>query len=298
MQGQATVPVVSAVIVSFNVRTYLLGALKALYLSTKIPIEVIVIDNASGDGSADAVEREFPQVTVIRQKANEGFGRATNVGLQRSRGEFLLLLNPDVIVERGCLETLVNFLRATPQAGAAGPRLRRPDGRLDLAARRGFPTVASAFYRFAGLSSLFPKSARFNSYNMGYFDETELHEIDAGTAACLMVRRSAMEETGLFDPEFFMYGEDLDYSFRLKQGGWKVFYVPGAGALHEKGASSRQATSSMLFEFHRAMWLFHRKHYASNLPAPVNGAVWLGIWTRWGVLRLRQRLSDDPRVSR
>ena len=297
MGDLATTPPVSVVIVSFNVRDYLLQALTALYADVTVPIEVIVVDNASSDGSADAVETRFPQVAVVRRETNEGFGRANNAGFERSRGEFVLLLNPDVIVDSGCLKTLSGFLRETPDAGAAGPRLRRPDGRLDLAARRGFPTPGAAFYRVAGLSRLFSRSPRFNRYNMGAFDERKVHEIDAGTAACLMVRRSAVDKVGLFDPDFFMYGEDLDLCYRLKQAGWKIFYVPEAGALHVKGASSRQATGPMLYEFHRAMWQFHRKHYAAGLPAPVNALVWSAIWARWALLRARHRFSSDPKVS-
>jgi GT2 family glycosyltransferase len=285
------------VIVNFNVREYLLKALAALYQDTSVEIEVVVVDNASSDGSADAVETTFPGVTVVRESQNVGFGRANNAGLTRCRGEFVLLLNPDVVVDRGCLATLAAFLSANPRAGAAGPRLRRPEDGLDLAARRGFPTPSAAFYRFAGLSRLFRNSPRFNRYNMGSFPEDEVHEIDAGTAACLMVRRSAIDQVGFFDPDYFMYGEDLDLCYRLKKGGWKIFYVPEAGALHVKGASSRQATGPMLYEFHRAMWLFHRKHYAADLPAPVNGLVWSGIWARWALLRARQRLTGESKVS-
>jgi GT2 family glycosyltransferase len=290
-------PVVSVVIVSFNVRDYLLRALSALDADSTVPMEVIVVDNASTDGSADAVEQQLPHVTVVRNDTNEGFGRANNTGFERSSGDLVLLLNPDVIVDRGCLKAMADFLLATPAAGAVGPRLRRPDGGLDLAARRGFPTPSAAFYRVVGLSRLFRKSPRFNRYNMGAFDDAAVHEIDAGTAACLMVRRAAVDKVGLFDPDFFMYGEDLDLCFRLKQGGWKIFYLPEAGALHVKGASSRQATGPMLYEFHRAMWRFHRKHYAASLPAPVNGLVWSAIWARWAVLRARLRLSSDPKVS-
>ncbi len=290
-------PLVSVVIVSYNVREHLLHALRALYASSGVIVEAIVVDNASSDGSAEAVEITFPQTAVVRNTTNLGFGNGSNCGLMRSRSEFVLLLNPDVLVEPDCLRTLVGFLRAHPKTGAVGPRLIRPDGRLDLAARRGFPTPRAAFYRMTLLSRLFPRSPRFNRYNMGFVPEGDVHEIDAGTAACLMFRRSAIDEVGPFDPDYFMYGEDLDLCFRLKQAGWKIFYVPAAVATHIKGASSRQATSAMLREFHRAMWTFHRKHYASGLPGPANGLVWLGIWGRWTLLSLRARLNRDRTVS-
>ena len=297
MPGVERRPLLSIVLVSYNVREHLLEAVRAVYASDGVAIEVIVVDNASSDGSAEALEARFPKTSVIRSDSNLGFGKASNRGIARSRGEFVLLLNPDVVVDPDCVKTLVDFLSANAEAGAAGPRLKRPDGTLDLAARRGFPTPRAAFYRVTLLSRLFPKSRRFNRYNVGYLPEDAVHEIDAGTAACLMVRRAAIEKVGAFDTDFFMYGEDLDLCFRLKQAGWKIFYVPAAVATHIKGASSRQATSSMLREFHRSMWIFHRKHYATDLPAPVNGLVWLGIWSRWALLSLRSRLTRNPTVS-
>lgn len=297
MQKAKAKALVSAVIVSYNVRDHLLNALRALYASSLGSLDAVVVDNASGDGSADAVEATFSRAAVIREDKNLGFGKASNRGIERSRGEFVLLLNPDVMVDRNCVKTLADFLAANPAVGAVGPRLERPDGEPDLAARRGFPTPRAAFYRLAFLSRLFPKSRRFNAYNVGYLPDDQVHEIDAGTAACLMVRRSAIKQVGAFDPDYFMYGEDLDLCFRLKEGGWKIFYVPDAVATHIKGVSSRQATSAMLREFHRSMWTFHRKHYATGLPAPVNGLVWLGIWSRWALLSLRSKLTRDPTVS-
>lgn len=297
MQGAGAKPLISVVIVSFNVREHLLDALRALYASSDVSVEAVVVDNASSDGSADATEAQFPEATVVRNDTNLGFGKASNCGLKLSQGEFVLLLNPDVMVAPDCVRTLADFLVANPKAGAASPRLRRPDGELDLAARRGFPTPRAAFYRLTLLSRLFPKSRRFNRYNVGYMPEDQVHEIDSGTAACLMVRRSAIEQVGPFDPDYFMYGEDLDLCFRLKQAGWKIFYVPAALATHIKGASSRQATSAMLREFHRSMWIFHRKHFASGMPAPINGMIWTGIWGRWAVLSLRAKLSRNQAVS-
>ena len=290
-------PMISVIVVSYNTRDLLLDCLRTLYACTEAEIEVIVVDNASRDGSPDAVEREFPDVRVLRQPENTGFGRANNAGLQQASGRFILLLNSDVTVKEGAVDRMSDFLLLHPEAGAVGPKLVRPDGRLDLACRRGFPTPSASFYRMSGLSKLFPGSRRFNQYNLGHLANGELHEIDAGTAACLMVRLAAVDQVGLFDPDFFMYGEDLDLCFRLKEGGWKIFYMPAAEAIHIKGASSRQQTSRMLFAFHSAMWTFHYKHYAADLSAFGNGLIWASIWGRWAYLRTRAALTHDPRVS-
>ncbi len=290
-------PLVSALVVSYNVRDLLLEALEALYESTEVPLEAVVVDNASSDGSADAVAERYPAAKLVRLSKNVGFGRANNLGLQQCRGRFVLLLNPDVLLSAGSLAKLADFMLVRPDVGAVGPRVRRPDNSLDLAGRRAFPTPATALYRFTGLNRLFPKSRRFNRYNLGYVREDTTHEIDAGTAACLLVRRAAIDRVGLFDPDYFMYGEDLDLCFRLKTAGWKVFYLPAAEAIHVKGAATRQAAMRMLFEFHRAMWTFHHKHYAEDLPAFANGLVWAGIWIRWAVLSLKAAFSQEPRVS-
>jgi GT2 family glycosyltransferase len=292
-----TRPPVSAIVVSYNVRSQLLETLGAYYSTCGADAEVVVVDNASSDGSAAAVEAAFPQTTLVRLDENVGFGSANNVGLTKCSGEQILLLNPDVLVKDGCVKTLAGFLAAHPEAGAVGPRLERPDGRLDLAARRAFPSPLSAFYRFAGLSRMFPNSRRFNRYNLGALPPDAVHEIDTGTAACLMVRRQAIDQVGFFDPQFFMFGEDIDLCYRLRQSGWKIYYEPAAVAVHLKGSSTRQDTGRMLYEFHRAMWLFHRKHYAASTPAVGNAFVWAGIWTRWAVLRARAWITRDARIS-
>jgi GT2 family glycosyltransferase len=290
-------PLVSAIVVSFNVRDLLMDCLRAFYACSDVPVEAVVVDNASVDGSPEMVAREFPEAKLLRLPGNVGFGRANNAGLQHTEGRFVLLLNPDVTVMPGCVGRLADFLLVRPDVGAVGPRLQRPDGGLDPAARRGFPTPSAALYRFSGLSRLFPDSRRFNRHNLGHLPPTEPHEIDAGSAACLMVRRSAIDRVGFFDPDYFMYGEDLDLCYRLKTGGWKVFYLPTARAVHLKGASTQQESLRMLFEFHRAMWTFHYKHYAADLPAFVNGLVWASIWGRWAVLALRARLSGEIPAS-
>lgn len=288
---------VSALIVSYNVRPYLLETLRAYYSTRGAEAEAIVVDNASSDGTPDAVRQAFPQTVVVALKENVGFGRANNKALEQSRGEFVLLLNPDVVLQDSCVDRLAQFLAANPQAGAAGPRLVRPDGRPDLAARRAFPSPLAALYRFTGLSRVFRDSPRFNRYNLGSISADSAHEIDAGTAACLLVRRAAVDKVGFFDPDFFMFGEDLDLCYRLREGGWKIYYVPDAVAIHVKGTSTRQATQPMLYEFHRAMWTFHKKHYARKTPGVLNALIWLGIWARWALLSVIARITRRSAVS-
>jgi GT2 family glycosyltransferase len=291
-------PLISVLVVNHNVRELLRDTLNALENEGWPNLEVIVADNASADGSAAMVQREFPTVRLLPLLENVGYGRANNVAFEQAKGDLILLLNPDVTVTPGCVGHLVRFLENHPDAGAAGPRLVRPDGSPDLAARRSFPTPAASFYRMAALSRLLPGSARFNRYNLGALDPTREHEMDAGTGACLLIRREAIDRAGLFDPDFFMYGEDLDLCYRIKAAGWKIWYVPGAMAVHVKGTSTRQVPMRMQYEFHRAMWIYHRKHHASTLPAPANAAIWLGIWGRWALLSARTALARDPRVSR
>jgi GT2 family glycosyltransferase len=277
-------PLVSVIIVSYNVKDLLLDSLTALHQRTDIPFETVVVDNNSRDGSAAAVEAEFPEVKVHRMRKNVGFGRAANAGLEHTTGRFILVLSPDVMVSEGCLGELADFLLVRPDAGAVGPRLIQPGGTLDESGRRAFPTPSVAVYRATGLSRVFPHSPRFGRHNMGHLSAERPHEIDAGTAACLMLRRAAIAKVGFFDPAYFMYFEDIDLCYRLKQGGWKIFYVPSAEALHVKGASSSQEKRRMLYELHSANWTFHHKHYADELPAFGNGLVWAAIWIRWAIL--------------
>src|SRR5262245_61539548 len=223
-------PIVSALIVSRNSRNALLQCLKSFFASADVPVEAIVVDNDSADGSPAAVTDEFPQATVLVQSRNLGYGRAANIGLERCQGRFVLLLSPNVVLDPQAVGRLADFLLTRPDAGAVGPRLAFPDGRLDPDARRAFPSATTLFYQTVGLSRLFPMSARFGRATMGHMPESELHEIDAGTAACLMLRASALDRVGFFDPRYFMSGEDLDLCYRLKMGGWKIFYLPAARA--------------------------------------------------------------------
>ena len=285
-------PIVSSLIVSYNVKGLLLKCLEAFYAHADVPVEAVVVDNASTDGSPAAVASEFPQTTVLAQQRNLGFGRANNVGLERCQGRFVLLLNPDVTVNPQAVGRMADFLITRQDAAVVGPRLMYPDGRNDPDARRSFPVPRTLFYRTVGLSKLFPKSRVFGRHNMGHMPDTDVHEMDAGSAACMMVRMAALDRVGFFDPRYFMFGEDLDLCYRLKLGGWKVFYLPSASAIHHKGAAVRQAESRMLYERHRAMWSYHMKHHADEIPAFANGLVWAQIWGRWAAAAARQAVSQ------
>jgi GT2 family glycosyltransferase len=282
---------VSALIVSSNVKPQLLQCLRAFFATADIPVEAIVVDNASTDGSAAAVTNEFPQVTVLREPANMGYGRAANIGLERCRGRFVLLLNPDVTLDPQAVGRLADFLLTRQDAGAVGPRIVMPDGTLDPDARRSFPEPRSLFYRTIGLSRLFPNSARFGKYNMGHLDESEVHEIDAGTDTCLMLRMAAVDRIGYFDPRYFMFGEDIDLCYRLKMGGWKIFYLPTAIAVRHQTLSTTEVQRQALYEKYRSMWAYHFKHHAEDIPAFGNGLVWAQIWGRWAAHRLKELLT-------
>jgi GT2 family glycosyltransferase len=291
-------PLVSALIVSHNAKDHLLDCIRALHASADVPLETVVVDNDSSDGSAAAVTADFPQATVLIQEKNLGYGRAANVGLERCTGRFVLLVNPDVTVDLHCVGRLADFMLTRPDAGAVGPRLLMDDGSLDAGARRSFPEPSTLFYRTVGLSRLFPRSPRFGRYNMGHVDETEVHEIDSGTADCLMLRRAALDRVGFFDPRYYMYGEDVDLCYRLKLGGWKVFYLPTASAVHHAHPTPDYGERRrMLYEEHRAMWMFHFKHHAEDQSAFGNGLVWAQIWGRWLAQSVRQSVTRERRTT-
>jgi GT2 family glycosyltransferase len=274
-------PIVTALVVSRNSKDELLRCLKAFFASADVPVDAVVVDNDSSDGSPAAVTDEFPQATVLVQSKDLGYGRAANIGLERCQGRFILLLAPEVVVDPQCVGRLADLLLTRPDAGAVGPRLTLPSGRLDPDARRAFPIPSTLFYQTVGLSRLFPRSPRFGRHNLGHVSESEVHEIDAGTAACLMLRRSALDRVGFFDPRYFMFGEDLDLCYRLKLGGWKIFYLPTAGARRNVKLAPPERQRQMSLERHRAMWTFHFKHHSEDQSAFGNGLVWAQIWGRY-----------------
>jgi GT2 family glycosyltransferase len=286
-------PLVTALVVSRNSRDELLQSLKAFFASADVPVEAVVVDNDSSDGSPAVVTEEFPQATVLVQSKDLGYGRAANIGLERCQGRFVLLLSPDVRLDPQCVGRLADLLLTRPDAGAVGPRLLLRGGRLDPEARRAFPLPSTLFYQTVGLNKVFPKSPRFGRANMGHVSDADLHEMDAGTAACLMLRRSALDRVGFFDPRYFMFGEDLDLCYRLKLGGWKIFYLPSAGATHNAKPAPPERQSQISYERHRAMWTYHFKHHSEDVSAFGNGLVWAQIWGRYVADRLGHTLKRD-----
>jgi len=290
-------PIVSALIVNRDTKDQLLGCLRAFYASADVPVEAIVVDNNSSDGSAAAVTADFPQVTVLVQSKDLGFGRAANLGLERCQGRFVLLLGTDLVVDPQCVGRLADFLLTRQDAGAVGPRVLLPGGELDPDARRAFPVPSTLFYNTVGLSRLFPKSPRFGRANMGYVPEDEVHEIDAGTGACLMLRTAALDRVGFFDPRYFMFGEDLDLCYRLKLGGWKIFYLPSAGASRVALSLTQQQQRQKSLERSRAMWTYHYKHHSEDVSAFSNGLVWAQIWGRYVAERVRETIRRPNRAA-
>ena len=289
------------VIVNYNTCNLLKDCLISIYNSQgDLDFDVVVVDNASIDGSAAMVKHEFPLATVIGSQVNGGFAYANNLGLrqlgfdnlaasQPVTPRYVLLLNPDTVLPATALATMVAFMDQHPQIGAAGPKLVRPDGSLDLACRRAFPTPEVSLYRMVGLSRLFPHSQVFGRYNMTFADPDQLTEVDAIVGAFMMVRQEAVIQAGLLDETYFMYGEDLDWAYRIKACGWKIYYNPEVTVLHIKRAASRRSPKAQV-EFYRAMDIFYRKFYAGSTPFWLHGLVVAGIGLLWGSAQLKYKL--------
>ena len=251
----------SVVILSYNTRELLEQTLRTVFDAVQdLEAEIVVVDNASHDGSPEMVEADFPAAVLVRNDDNLGFAAGNNVALRRVRGRCVLLLNSDTVVRRDTLTVLVRFMDEHPEAGAVGCKILNPDGTLQLSCRRGFPTPVAAFCKMSGLSRLFPKSRRLARYNLTYLDQEETHEVDALSGSCMMVRKEAMDQVGLLDEDYFFYGEDLDWCFRIREAGWRIHYVPETEIIHFKGESSRAEQMRFRYRFYEAMSIFVDKH--------------------------------------
>ena len=257
---------ISVVIVNYNVRDFLNNALVSIYKALEgMEGEVFVVDNASDDGSCEMVRQSFPGVRLIANAANVGFAKANNQALNLAAGKYLLLINPDTIVQEDTFRTLIDFFNANADVGMAGCKILNPDGTLQLACRRSYPTPWVAFTKVSGLSTVFSSTRLFGRYNLTYLDPDESYEVDAISGSCMMIRRETYAMVGGLDETFFMYGEDLDWCYRVQKAGWKVFYVASTKIIHYKGESTRRSDIDELKIFYRAMRLFVQKHHRGSL---------------------------------
>ncbi|MEJ5261989.1 MAG: glycosyltransferase [Ignavibacterium sp.] len=255
----------SIIIVNYNVKEFLKNLLHSiLKASQNLSTEIIVVDNASTDGSVEMLREKFPDVKLIANKENLGFGKANNIGLKHATGKYILLINPDTLVAEDTFIKLIEFFQTHPEAGMVGCKILNPDGTLQLACRRSFPGPWTSFTKVTGLSSLFPKSKLFAKYNLTYLDENQTYEVDAISGSFMMMRKEVYDKIGGFDEQFFMYGEDLDLCYRIQKAGYKIFYVHTTQIIHYKGESTKRSSLDETKVFYNAMHLFVKKHFASS----------------------------------
>lgn len=276
-------------IIIVNYRTYDLTkqAIESI-INKKYPFnyEIYVVDNASNDGSIERLQKDFLKesdeglIKFIANTKNKGFAFANNQAIKQISAKYILLLNSDTIVIDDCLQKCINFMEADNSIGALGCRVLLPDGTLDKACRRSFPDVDVSFYRMTGLSRLFPRSKRFGKYNLTYLDENMTYEVDSLIGAFMLVRSDAIREVGLLDESFFMYGEDIDWCYRVKSSGWKIVYYGDAKIVHYKGSiNNKKQNPELIYEFYRAMDIFYKKHYKNKHSWITNSIIYLGIWS-------------------
>jgi GT2 family glycosyltransferase len=276
----------SIIIVNYNVRHFLEQCLVSVRKAAEnISAEIIVVDNNSADGSCSMVAVSFPEVNLIRNSYNAGFAAACNQAIKVSSGRFILLLNPDTIVEEDTFTKCISFMNGHPDAGAMGVKMINGNGRLLPESKRSLPTPATAFFKMAGFSRLFPKSRLFNRYYLGYLDSSETTEADILSGAFMFISREALDKTGLLDETYFMYGEDIDMSYRLIKAGYKNYYYPGVKIIHYKGESTRKGDINYIVHFYRAMIIFIGSHFGKKGFGPFLMLIRFAIYF-WGFVAI------------
>lgn len=283
----------SIVIVGFNTKTFLKDCLQSIEVSKKngFEWEIIVVDNSSSDDSLEMLKNEFSKVVVIANRENLGFSSANNIGMKKAKGRLVLFLNPDTILPSDVLATMIKFMDSNPDVGVSSPRLELTNGDLDEASHRGFPTPWNSITHFSGIRRAFPKSRLFAGYTKGWLlDDKNPHEVDSVVGAFFLVRRKAGEQVGWWDEDYFWYGDELDFCYRLKEKGWKVMYVPEVTVLHYKGVAggikshsrsistaSKETRLKAARSSTEAMRIFYKKHYLKKYPTLVGWLVLTGI---------------------
>ncbi len=251
----------SIIIVNYNVKHHLRECLQSIYRSTKgVSFEITVVDNNSTDGSVDTVKSEFPGVKLIENWQNLGFAKATNQVLREYEGKYVLLLNPDTVVLPNALDKMVEFMDENPRTGALGCRLLYPDGSLQPSCR-SFPTLITAFFENTGLEKLFLRNRIIGRHRIGHWDYNDIREVDQPMGSALMVRRETITQVGLMDEQFYIYYEDVDWCFRIKKRGWKIYFIPRAEIIHYGGQSAWPNMPKMRIQGYKSRHKFFRKHH-------------------------------------
>lgn len=282
----------SVIIVNYNVQYFLENCLNSVYCSSKeIDFEVFVVDNNSVDGSLQMLNEKFPQVKVIANKDNLGFSVANNQAIKQASGEYVLLLNPDTVIEENNFKVCCNFMDQHAKSGGLGVKMVDGKGNFLPEAKRGLPTPAVAFYKIFGLSALFPKSEKFGQYHLGNLSKEENHEIEILSGAFMMMRKSVLDEIGLLDENFFMYGEDIDLSYRITQAGYTNHYLADTQIIHYKGESTKKSSINYVFVFYRAMAIFAKKHFSNKNAQLFSTLINFAIYIRAGLAVLTRTIK-------
>ncbi len=270
----------SLVIVSYNVREFLEQAIRSIQKALDdVSYEIIVVDNASSDGTIAFLQKQN-NIVLIQNDVNVGFGKANNQGFEVARGEYICAINPDTIVQEDTFKVLIDFISKHKNVGAVGCKILNPDGSLQLACRRSFPTPWVAFTKISGLAGLFPKSKLFGRYNLTYLNPEQVSKVEAISGSFMLLPRSTIEKVGGFDESFFMYGEDLDWCYRIRKAGLDIYYVPDTKIIHFKGESSKKSPFEQRRLFYEAMRLFVEKHFSKGSAFLPSRLLILAIWMR------------------
>ncbi|HAP50481.1 MAG TPA: glycosyl transferase family 2 [Porphyromonadaceae bacterium] len=285
---------ITVVIVNYRVKLFLEQTLRSVEEATQgLDAEVIVVDNNSGDDSIDFVRQRFPQVTFIENTDNVGFARANNQAIMRAAGLFTLILNPDTIISRPCIEQCIEWMRGHERCGAIGVRMVDGNGVFLPESKRAFPTPWVSFCKIFGLSALFPRSRWFARYHLRYLDDRQPHRIDILAGAFMLCRTTLLQQVGGFDEDFFMYGEDIDLSYRMVLAGYENWFLP-VEIIHYKGESTKKDSMRYVRVFYEAMLIFYRKHYP-RMGVVFYPIVKLGVLVRASMAALKRLLKWPKR---
>ena len=271
----------SVVIVNYNVVFFLEQCLNSVFAASKnLNVQIFVVDNNSVDGSINMLKENFSSVLLIENKENVGFSKANNQAIKQANSPYVLLLNPDTVIEEDTFDKCIDFMNSNNDCGGLGLRMLDGKGNFLPESKRGFPSPSVAFYKIFGLSYLFPKSQKFGRYHLGFLSEFEVNEVDVLSGAFMLLRTETLEKIGLLDEQFFMYGEDIDLSYRIKLGGYKNYYFPETKIIHYKGESTKKSSVNYVFVFYKAMILFAKKHFSNKNANLFSFAINLAIYMR------------------